>query len=144
MTDALHTYRFGPVVKAALLCAALLQIVAGIMLMANAYLSGGSLLTQFSGVVMGMIPVAVALFVVPVLWRCELRVYEDRLEYQGILLDIAIPREDIVAAAAAPRPGFGMFDLSLELINGPFRRLHLAIMSKNQDRLVNWFETARA
>ncbi|MDC7685119.1 hypothetical protein PQU92_17690 [Asticcacaulis sp. BYS171W] len=144
MNDALHTYRFGPLVKTALFVAALLQIVAGIMLIANAYMAGGSVLAQFSGIVMGMIPVAIALFVVPVLWNCQLRVYENRLEYQGVLLNIAIPREDLVAVSAAPKPGFGMFGLTLELVNGPFHRLNLAIMSKNEDRVVNWFETARA
>ncbi|UDF05671.1 hypothetical protein [Asticcacaulis sp. AND118] len=143
MTDALHTYRFGLGVKSALVCAALLQIVAGVLLMSQAYMAGGTVMQQFSGVVLGLIPVAIALFVVPVLWRCELRVYEDRLEYQGVLLDIAIPREDIVAAAA-PRRGMGMFDVSLELINGPFRRLRLAIMDKNEERLANWLNKAHA
>lgn len=144
MTDALHTYRFGPLVKAALLVAALLQIVAGVLLIANGYLSGDTVLERFSGILLGMIPVAVALFVVPVLWRCELRVYENRLEYRGVMLDLVIPREDIVSADAAARPGFGMFDLSLELINGPFRRLHLAILSRQEDRLVDWLHQARA
>lgn len=144
MTEPLHTYRFGIIVKSALFVAAMLQIVAGVILMANAYLAGDSVLTQFSGIVLGMIPVSIALFVIPVLWRCELRVYEDRLEYQGVLLDVAIPRKDIVVAATAPRPGFGMFDVSLEMINGPFRRLHLAIMARNDDRLTTWFQSAKA
>ncbi|BBF82757.1 MULTISPECIES: hypothetical protein [Asticcacaulis] len=143
MTNALHTYRFGPVVKIALLSAALLQIVAGVLLMSQAYLAGGTVLQQFSGVVLGMIPVSIALFLTPVLWRCELRVYEDRLEYQGILLDIAIPRDHIVAAVA-PRRGLGMFDVSLELVNAPFRRLHLAIMDRNEERLARWLNNVHA
>ncbi|ESQ84909.1 hypothetical protein AEAC466_07575 [Asticcacaulis sp. AC466] len=138
ISTATRIYRFGPAVRILTVVAAVGLIAAGIWEIANAFSAHNGVIQQFFGIVLGMVPVALALFGAPAVLRCQLEVHEDRLEYQGLLIEASIPRSAIVDALS-PRESYGMFSLFLTVAGKPFKRLHIAILGKKDEAFERWY-----
>lgn len=132
-----RVYQFGPVFKSLLLAGALALIVMGVIGTIQSYTHMHGSLAQFGGIVVSLIPIAAALFGTPMIWRCKLSLYEDRLEYNGLVIDAVIRKADIIDALT-PEPHYGMFQIFLTLAGHPFKRLHLAVLGHMDDALTRW------
>ncbi|MDI7773911.1 hypothetical protein [Asticcacaulis sp. EMRT-3] len=132
-----RVYQFSAAFKGLLVIGALALIVLGILGTADAYLYGGSLAAQFGGCLLALIPFSIALFVVPALWQCKLCLYEDHLEYNGLLVQRTIRKADI-QRALRPTPRYGMFSVILTLYGQPFKRMRIAILGRADEALNRW------
>src|SRR5215469_10948319 len=102
-----QVYQFGPVFKTGLVFASLALIAAGVWGAMNAYTHFHTVLGQFGGVVLSLIRIAAALFGAPMVWRCKLTLHEDRLVYNGLIMDAEILKSDVIDALS-PTPHYGM------------------------------------
>jgi hypothetical protein len=132
-----HVYQFGPVFKTFVIVAAVALIAIGITGAMQSYTHMNSVGAQFGGILLSMVPIAVALFGAPMVWRCKLTLHEDRLEYNGLIVDAVIRKSDVLEALT-PAPQYGMFQIFLTLAGHPFKRLHLAVLGHMDDALERW------
>ncbi|MBW8734838.1 MAG: hypothetical protein JF571_11145 [Asticcacaulis sp.] len=106
-----RVYQFGPIVKTLVAVAALVLVVVGVAGVMQAYTHLHGVPAQFGGCLLAMIPIAVALFGAPVVWRCKLTLHEDRLEYNGLLIDRVIRKSDVINALGRQEQP-GMFSIA--------------------------------
>ena len=132
-----QVYQFGPVFKTGLVLASLALIAVGVWGAMNAYTHFHTVYAQFGGVVLSLIPIAAALFGAPMVWRCKLTLHEDRLVYNGLIMDAEILKSDVVDALT-PTPHYGMFHILLTLVQHPVKRLHIAVLGRMDDALARW------
>ena len=132
-----RVYQFGPVFKTVLVLASVALIAIGITGAAESYLLMPSLAGKAGGLLLSLVPIAVALFGAPVVWRCKLSLYEDRLEYNGLLIDRVIHKEEI-REALSPTPRYGMFSVFLNVYGQPFKSLHIAVLGHVDDVFMRW------
>jgi hypothetical protein len=132
-----RVYQFGPVFKFLLLAGALALIVMGVTGAIQSYTHMHGAVAQFGGILLSLIPIATAVFGAPMVWRCKLSLYEDRLEYNGLVIDAVIRKSDIIDALT-PEPQNGMFQIFLTLAGHPFKRLHLAVLGHMDDAMARW------
>jgi hypothetical protein len=132
-----RVYEFGPVFKTLLLVSALALIAVGVTGAIQSYTLMQGPVAQFGGILLSLIPIAAALFGTPMVWRCKLSLYEDRLEYNGLVVDAVIRKSDIIEALT-PEPHYGMFQIFLTLAGHPFKRLHLAVLGHMDDAVMRW------
>jgi len=130
-------YQFGPVFKTLLVLTSLLFIASGIAGIMQSYLYAHGVVAQFGGILLSLIPIAIALFGAPVVWRCKLTLFEDRLEYNGLLIDRVIRKEEI-REALSPAPRYGMFSVFLNVYGQPFKSLHIAVLGHVDDAFTGW------
>ncbi len=130
-------YSFGPIIKTLTVAAAIVLIAFGVWGVMNAYANLHGVGAQFGGVLLSMLPIALALFGAPMVWRCKLCLYEDRLEYTGLMLDAVIYKADIVEALT-PAPHHGMFDIFLNVVGKPFKKLHIAVLGRRDETMTRW------
>lgn len=135
-----RVYQFGPIFKTLLIVGALALVAMGVWGVMQSYTHGHGVLAQFGGVLLSLIPIAAALFGAPMVWRCKLTLFEDRLEYNGLMLDATIRKADVIAALS-PAPQYGMFSIFLTLAGQPFKRLHIAVLGHMDDALRSWVNT---
>lgn len=131
-------YQFGPVFKTLLLVASAGLIGLGIWGTASAYASGGDLEHRFTEMLLSLVPMAIALFGAPALWQCRLELYEDHLEYYGLLVRRVIRKADIQEALSEPR--YGMVSVILTLYGQPLKSVRIALLGKMDDGLARWVE----
>ncbi len=132
-----RTYQFSPVFKTLLVLGSVLFIISGVWGIAESYTQMHGVVAQFSGIVASMVPIALALFGAPMVWRCKLTLHEDRLEYNGLVVDAVIRKADVLDALT-PQPQYGMFQIFLTLAGHPFKRLHLAVLGRMDEALSGW------
>jgi hypothetical protein len=132
-----QVYQFGPVFKTGLVLASVAMVAAGIWGMANAYTHFHTVLGQFGGILLSLIPVAAALIGAPMVWRCRLTLHEDRLVYNGLVIDAVIRKSDVIDALT-PAPHYGMFHILLTLVRHPVKKLHIAVLGRMDDALARW------
>ena len=132
-----RVYQFGPVFKALLIAGAVALIAVGVTGAIQSYTHMHGPVAQFGGILLSLIPIAAALFGAPMVWRCKLSLYEDRLEYNGLVIDAVIRKSDIIDALM-PEPENGMFQIFLTLAGHPFKRLHLAVLGHMDDAMARW------
>ena len=132
-----RVYQFGPVFKSLLAAGALALIAIGVAGAIQSYTHMQGPIAQFGGILISLIPIAAALFGAPMVWRCKLSLYEDRLEYNGLVMDAVIRKSDIINALT-PAPQYGMFQIFLTLAGHPFKRLHLAVLGHMDDAVMRW------
>lgn len=134
-----RVYQFGPIVKTLVALAALALIVIGIVGVMQAYTHLHGVAAQFGGCVLSMIPIAVALFGAPTIWRCKLTLHEDRLEYNGLMIDRVIRKSDVINALGKQEQT-GMFSIFLTLASQPFKSLHIAVLGRMDDAISRWVD----
>ncbi len=132
-----QVYQFGPVFKTGLVIASILMVAAGVWGMMNAYSHFHTVYGQFGGILLSLIPVAAALFGAPMVWRCKLTLHDDRLVYNGLVIDAEISKSDVIDALT-PAPHYGMFHILLTLVQHPFKKLHIAVLGRMDDALARW------
>ena len=132
-----RVYTFGPIFKTLLVFGAFALIAIGVVGMMQSYTHGHGVLAQFGGILLSLIPVAAALIGAPMVWRCKLSLYEDRLEYNGLMLDATIRKADVIDALS-PAPHYGMFSIFLTLAGQPFKKLHIAVLGHMDEALKGW------
>jgi hypothetical protein len=132
-----QVYRFGPAFKTGLVLASIALIVAGVWGMMNAYSHFHTVYGQFGGILLSLIPVATALFGAPMVWNCKLTLHEDRLVYNGLVIDAEISKSDVIDAIT-PAPHYGMFHILLTLVKHPVKKLHIAVLGRMDDALAHW------
>ena len=132
-----RVYQFGPVFKTLVVLAALGLIAIGIVGSAESYALMPTLAGKIMGVLLSLVPIAIALFGAPVVWRCKLSLYEDRLEYNGLLIDRVIHKEEI-REALSPEPRYGMFSVFLNVYGQPFKSLHIAVLGHVDEAFTHW------
>lgn len=132
-----RTYQFGPVFKTLLVLASVAFIVSGVWGVMQSYIHMHGVVAQFGGIVASMVPIALALFGAPMVWRCKLTLHEDHLEYNGLVIDAVIRKADVLDALT-PQPQYGIFQIFLTLAGHPFKRLHLAVLGRMDDTLSGW------
>jgi hypothetical protein len=130
-------YQFGPVFKSLVVAGALALIAIGVTGAMQSYQHMHGPLAQFGGILLSLIPIAAALFGAPMIWRCKLSLYEDRLEYNGLVIDAVIRKSDIIDSLM-PAPQYGIFQIFLTLAGHPFKRLHLAVFGHMDDAVERW------
>lgn len=130
-------YTFGPVFKTLLILTAVTLMALGLWGVMQAYTHGTSVLAQFCGVLLSLLPMALALIGTPMVWRCRLTLFDDHLEYRGLVMDAVIQRSEI-RHALAPRQRFGLFWVFLILAEEPLKRLNIAILGRVDDTLSAW------
>lgn len=136
-TNQPRVYSFGPIIKALVIIAATGLLAIGVWGSIYAYTHLHGVLAQFGGILLAMVPIALALFGGPVVWACRLCLYEDRLEYHGLMLDTVIRKADIIDALS-PAPALGMFQIFLTLAGKPFKKLHIAVLGHRDETLTRW------
>lgn len=134
-----HTYEFSAGFKALLIVGAVALIALGVWGTAESYLNGRTVMAQFAGCALSIVPFIGALVVVPALWRCKLVLYKQHLEYHGLLIDRTIRRQEI-QNALRPEPRFGMFSVILRVYGQPFKQLHIAVLGRADDALNRWMK----
>ncbi len=132
-----QVYQFGPVFRTGLVIASIALVAAGVWGMMNAYSHFHTVYGQFFGILLGLVPVAGALIGAPMVWRCKLTLHEDRLVYNGLVVDAEIRKSDVIDALA-PAPHYGMFHILLTLARHPFKKLHIAVLGRMDDALARW------
>jgi len=132
-----RVYTFGPVFKTGLLLAAVALVAAGVWGIMNAYSHFHTIYGQVFGILLSLIPVAAALIGAPMVWRCKLTLHEDRLEYNGLLIDRVIRKSDVINALGKQEQT-GMFSIFLTLASQPFKSLHIAVLGRMDDALAGW------
>lgn len=132
-----RVYRFGPASKACLVAMAVALIAVGIAGVAESYLTLNGVAAQFGGILVAMIPLALALFGVPALWQCRLELYDDHLEYYGVFVRRVIRKADI-KRALSPQPRFGMFSVIFTLYGQPLHSVRIAILGHMDDVFARW------
>jgi len=132
-----RVYSFGPVFKTGLVLASIALVAAGVWGMMNAYSHFHTVYGQFGGIFASLIPVAAALIGAPMVWRCKLTLHEDRLVYNGLIVDAEIRKSDVIDALT-PAPNYGMFHILLTLARHPFKKLHIAVLGRMDDALAHW------
>lgn len=136
--NAPRIYRFGFAFKTFLLVASASLIVAGISGVGYAYSNFHGVPAQFAGILVGMLPIALALFGAPALWSCELKLHEDRLEYHGVMVDAVVRKADVLEAHRAPR-AYGLESVFLTVAGRPFRKLHIALLGqRDHGAMASW------
>jgi hypothetical protein len=132
-----RVYQFGPVFKSLIIAGALALIAIGVTGAMQSYTHMHGVVAQFGGILLSLIPIAAALFGAPMVWRCKLSLYEDRLEYNGLMIDAVIRKSDIIDSLM-PAPQYGMFQIFLTLAGHPFKRLHLAVLGHMDEAFMRW------
>ncbi len=132
-----QVYQFGPIFKTGLVLASIGMIVAGVWIMMNAYSHFHTVYGQFGGILLGLIPVAAALFGAPMVWRCKLTLHEDRLVYNGLVIDAEIRKSDVIDALTSASD-YGVFHILLTLVQHPVKKLHIAVLGRMDDALARW------
>ncbi len=139
--ETVRVYQFGPIMKTLVVAGALGLIAAGVWGVMHSYLTMHGVLAQFGGCLLSMVPIAAALFGAPIVWQCRLALYEDRMEYHGLFLDISVARAEVVDVLSRDDHN-GMFSIFLTLASQPLKRLHFAILGKMDDALARWVSAA--
>ncbi len=139
--ETVRVYQFGPIMKTLVVAGALGLIAAGVWGVMHSYLTMHGVLAQLGGCLLSMIPIAVALFGAPIVWQCRLALYEDRMEYHGLFLDISVNRAEVVDVLSRDDHN-GMFSIFLTLASQPLKRMHFAILGKMDDALTRWVSAA--
>jgi len=134
-----RVYQFGPIVKTLVALAALALIVIGVAGVMQAYTHLHGVAAQFGGCVLAMVPIAVALFGAPIVWRCKLTLHDDRLEYNGLMIDRVIRKSDVINALGKQEQT-GMFSIFLTLASQPFKSLHIAVLGRMDDAMSRWVD----
>jgi hypothetical protein len=134
--DAPRIYTFGPIFKTLLVIISLAMIVIGVTGAMQSYTQLNSVGAQFAGVLLSMIPIAAALFGAPMLWRCKLTLFEDRLEYNGLLIDTVIRKTDVINALSR-EPRYGVFSIFLTLAG---KSLHIAVLGRMDEAIRSWVD----
>jgi hypothetical protein len=132
--SAPRVYRFGPIFKTLLVLTALAMIAIGVTGVMQSYAQLNGVPAQFAGILLSMIPIAAALFGAPMLWRCKLTLHEDRLEYNGLLIDTVIRKTDVINALSR-EPRFGVFSIFLTLAG---KSLHIAVLGPMDEAIRSW------
>lgn len=132
-----QVYQFGPLFKTGLVVVSVAMIAAGVWGMMNAYSHFQTVYGQFGGILLSLIPVAAALFGAPMLWRCKLTLHDDRLVYNGLVIDAEITKADVIDAIT-PAPHYGVFHILLTLVKHPVKKLHIAVLGRMDDALERW------
>jgi len=134
-----RVYQFGPIVKTLVTLAALVLVVVGVAGVMQSYTHLHGVAAQFGGCLLSMIPIAFALFGAPIIWRCKLTLHEDRLEYNGLMIDRVIRKSDVINALGKQEQT-GMFSIFLTLASQPFKSLHIAVLGRMDDAISRWVE----
>ena len=134
-------YSFGPGARLGLLIVGAVLVAAGVSGVAYAYEALHGLGAQFAGICLSLVPIALALFGVPAFWQCRLELYDDHLEYYGLLVSRVIRKAD-VQSALRPTPRFGMFSVILKLYGQPFKSVRIAILGRMDDAFSGWMTEA--
>src|SRR5262249_37437046 len=134
-----QVYQFGPIVKTLTALTALALIVIGVTGVMQAYTHLHGVAAQFGGCVLSMIPIAAALFGRPIVVRCQLTLHEDRLEYNGLMIDRVIRKTDVINALSQQEQT-GMFSIFLTLASQPFKSLHIAVLGRMDDTISRWVD----
>ncbi len=134
-----RVYQFGPIVKTLVTLAAAALVIIGVAGVMQAYTHLHGVAAQFGGCVLSMIPIAVALLGAPIVWRCKLTLHEDRLEYNGLMIDRVIRKSDVINALGQQEQA-GMFSIFLTLASQPFKSLHIAVLGRMDDAMSRWVD----
>ncbi len=134
-----RVYQFGPIVKTLVTLAAFALVIIGVAGVMQAYTHLHGVAAQFGGCVLSMIPIAAALFGAPIVWRCKLTLHEDRLEYNGLMIDRVIRKSDVINALGKQEQT-GMFSIFLTLASQPFKSLHIAVLGRMDDAISRWVD----
>ena len=130
-------YQFGPLFKTLLILAGIALIGLGLWGEIKSYETLPDVGHQFFGILVSLLPMALALIGIPMLWQCKLSLYEDHLEYHGLLVHRVIRKAD-VQLALRPEPRYGMFSVILTLYGQPLKSIHIAVLGRMDDVFAGW------